>query len=104
MKGKSKKKNDGEAGSIIIEPSEPPVVPKYDFSGQLAVYLLKGEREDDIPPCSIKLFGKSRKSISFDWVKDRCGMIINYRMQTKSGLPEGKTTPYVSKTPVMQPS
>ena len=75
---KKQKKNDGEAGSIIIEPSEPPVVPKYDFSGQLAVYLLKGEREDDIPPCSIKLFGKSRKSISFDWVKDRCG--IDYKL------------------------
>lgn len=75
---RKKQKNDGEAGSIIIEPSEPPVVPKYDFSGQLAVYLLKGEREDDIPPCSIKLFGKSRKSISFDWVKDRCG--IDYKL------------------------
>ena len=37
MKGKSKKKNDGETGSIIIEKSEPPVLPKYDFSGQLAV-------------------------------------------------------------------
>ena len=75
---KKQKKNDGETGSIIIEPSEPPVVPKYDFSGQLAVYLLKGEREDDIPPCSIKLFGKSRKSISFDWLKDRCG--IDYKL------------------------
>ncbi len=78
MKGKSKKKNDGETGSIIIEKSEPPVLPKYDFSGQLAVYLLKGEQEDDIPPCSIKLFGKLRKSISFDWIKDRCG--IDYKL------------------------
>ena len=26
------------------------MLPKYDFSGQLAVYLLKGEQEDDIPP------------------------------------------------------
>ena len=75
---KKQKKNDGEKGSIIIEPSEPPVLPKYDFSGQLAVYLLKGEQKDDIPPCSIKLFGKSRKSISFDWVKDRCG--IDYKL------------------------
>lgn len=47
MKGK-RKKNDGETGSIIIEKSEPPVLPKYDFSGQLAVYLLKGEQEDDV--------------------------------------------------------
>ena len=75
---KKQKKNDGEAGSIIIEKSEPPVLPKYDFSGQLAVYLLKGEQEDDVAPCSIKLFGKSRKSISFDWIKDRCG--IDYKL------------------------
>ena len=75
---KKQKKNDGETGSIIIEKSEPPVLPKYDFSGQLAVYLLKGEQEDDIPPCSIKLFGKLRKSISFDWIKDRCG--IDYKL------------------------
>ena len=75
---KKKKKNDGETGSIIIEKSDPPALQKYDFSGQLAVYLLKGEREDDIPPCSIKLFGKSRKSLSFDWIKDRCG--IDYKL------------------------
>ena len=75
---RKQKKNDGETGAIIIEPSEPPVLPKYDFSGQLSVYLLKGEQEDDIPPCSIKLFGKSRKSISFDWIKDRCG--IDYKL------------------------
>ena len=75
---KKQKKNDGETGSIIIEKSEPPVLPKYDFSGQLAVYLLKGEQEDDVAPCSIKLFGKSRKSISFDWIKDRCG--IDYKL------------------------
>lgn len=75
---KKQKKNDGETGAIIIESSEPAVRPKYDFSGQLAVYLLKGEQEDDIPPCSIKLFGKSRKSISFDWIKDRCG--IDYKL------------------------
>lgn len=75
---KKQKKNDGETGSIIIEKSDPPALQKYDFSGQLAVYLLKGEREDDIPPCSIKLFGKSRKSLSFDWIKDRCG--IDYKL------------------------
>ncbi|MFQ9531926.1 hypothetical protein [Roseburia intestinalis] len=40
--------------------------------------MLKGEQEDDVAPCSIKLFGKSRKSISFDWIKDRCG--IDYKL------------------------
>ena len=75
---KKQKKNDGETGAIIVEKSEHSVLSRYDFSGQLAVYLLKGEQEDDIPPGSIKLFGESRKSISFDWVKDRCG--IDYKL------------------------
>lgn len=75
---KKQKKNDGETGAVILEKSQPPMLPKYDFSGQLAVYLLKGEQEDDIPPCNIKLFGKSRKSISFDWIKGRCG--IDYKL------------------------
>ena len=71
---KQKKKSSAETSTIIAEQSEAPVIVKHDFSGQLAVYLLKGEREDDIPPCSIKLFGRSRKSITFDWIKDRCGI------------------------------
>ena len=37
-------------------------------------------------------------------LKVAVGLIINYRMQTKSGLPVGKTILYVSKTPVMQRS
>ena len=96
---KKQKKNDGEAGSIIIEPSEPPVLPKYDFSGQLSVYLLKGEQEDDIPPCNIKLFGKSRKVYPLTGLKTAAGLITNYRTRIKSGLPVGKTMRCVSKIP-----
>lgn len=44
----------------------------YDFSGQLAVYVLKGEDEEDLPPCRIKLFGSTKKNMTFDWIKDRC--------------------------------
>lgn len=77
-KKKQKKKSGDEPGTVIIKQPETPVIPKYDFSGQIAVYLLKGECEEDIPPCSIKLFGRSRKSITFDWIKDRCG--IRYKL------------------------
>ncbi len=76
---KKQKKNDGETETVIVKEPAPPVLPKYDFSGQIAVYLLKGEQEEDIAPCSIRLFGKSRKSISFDWIKDRCG--IDYKLE-----------------------
>ncbi|MBO5030512.1 MAG: VWA domain-containing protein [Lachnospiraceae bacterium] len=75
---KQKKKSGGEPGAVIIEQADTPIMPKYDFSGQLSVYLLKGECEDDIPPCSIKLFGRSRKNMTFDWIKDCCG--IGYKL------------------------
>ncbi|MDE6914006.1 MAG: VWA domain-containing protein, partial [Lachnospiraceae bacterium] len=47
---------------------------KYDFSGKLTVYLMTGEREEDIPPCSIKLFGRPLEGITFNWIKNRCGI------------------------------
>lgn len=47
---------------------------KYDFSGKLTIYLMTGEREEDIPPCSIKLFGRPLESITFNWIKNRCGI------------------------------
>lgn len=75
---KQKKKSDDKTNMITVEEPETMIPPKYDFSGQLVLYLLKGEREEDIPPCSIKLFGRSRKSITFDWIKDRCG--IDYQL------------------------
>ena len=46
----------------------------YDFSGKLTVYLMTGEREEDIPPCSIKLFGRPLEGITFNWIKNRCGI------------------------------
>lgn len=43
----------------------------HDFSGQISVYLLKG---GEAAPCSIRLFGRKRRYISFDWVKEVCGI------------------------------
>ena len=76
---RQQKKKSAETGTVIVKHSEPSFVPKHDFSGQLAVYLLKGETEEDIPPCRIKLFGRSRKSITFDWIKDRCE--LRYKLE-----------------------
>lgn len=67
----SKKKSGGRADST---PAEIPVVTKYDYSGQVTVYLLKGEQEEDLPPCSVRLFGRPQKSITFDQVKEQCGI------------------------------
>lgn len=47
---------------------------KYDFSGKLTIYLMVSEREEDIPPCSVKLFGRPLESITFNWIKNRCGI------------------------------
>ena len=77
-KKKQKKKIDTEDDKITAEQPDAMILPKYDFSGQITIYLLKGEREEDISPCSIKLFGRSRKNITFEWIKDRCG--IEYQL------------------------
>lgn len=45
----------------------------YDFSGQIAVYVLKS-REEDIPPCRIKLFGMGKKPCTFERIKEQCGI------------------------------
>lgn len=50
----------------------------YDFSGQVTMYLLRGEREDDLPPCSVRLFGMVHKNMPFAWLKDQCG--IDYEL------------------------
>ena len=103
MKGKSKK-NDGETGSIIIEKSEPPVLPKYDFSGQLAVYLLKGSRKTTLRPAVLSYSENHEKVYPLTGSKTAAGLTINYRMQIKSGLLAEKTMRCVSKTVVMQQS
>ncbi len=70
---KQKKKPEEGAKEPEIQP-EPPAITRYDFSGQLKIYLLKGETQEDLAPCSVKLFGLSQKSFSFDWIKDCCGI------------------------------
>ena len=68
-RGKQKK----NAGETVDEARRKDKV-KYDFSGKLTVYLMTGEREEDIPPCSIKLFGRPLEGITFNWIKNRCGI------------------------------
>lgn len=55
-----------------------------DFSGQIAVYLIKGEGELDLPPKSIRLFGMMWKHLTFAWIKDRCG--IHYKLRDADKL------------------
>lgn len=51
--------------------------PKYDFSGQLMVYMLKKPTGEDMPPASINLYQReSREPFSFAWVSDKCHMDI----------------------------
>lgn len=87
---KKQKKNDGETGSIIIEKSEPPVLPKYDFSGQLAVYLLKGEQEDDIPPAVLSYSENHEKVYHLTGSKTAAGLTINYQDADKIRFTGGK--------------
>lgn len=47
--------------------------PKYDFSGQLVIYMLKNPMGEDVPPASVNLYlRESREAFSFAWVKDNC--------------------------------
>ena len=47
--------------------------PKYDFSGQLVIYMLKNPTGEDMPPASVNLYlRESREPFSFAWVKERC--------------------------------
>ena len=47
--------------------------PKYDFSGQLVVYMLKNPTGEDMPPTSVSLYSReTREPFSFAWVKEKC--------------------------------
>lgn len=72
MRAKKEKKKE-EAARKEIEEGKESVFVRYDFSGQVVVYLLKGG-EEDLPPCSVKLFGKGNKIYSFEWMKEQCGI------------------------------
>lgn len=46
---------------------------KHDFSGKLAIYVIKTQDEADIPPSSINLYARGNKEpFSFQWVKTKC--------------------------------
>lgn len=51
--------------------------PKYDFSGQLVIYMLKNPMGEDMPPASVNLYlRESREPFNFSWVRDKCHMDI----------------------------
>lgn len=46
---------------------------KYDFSGEIVIYVLKGVGGEDVPPASINLYKReSKEPFSFAWIKDKC--------------------------------
>ena len=46
---------------------------KHDFSGKLAIYVVKTQDDADIPPASINLYAReSKEPFSFQWVKNKC--------------------------------
>lgn len=58
---------------------------KYDFSGELVVYVLKTPDEMDIPPARINLFAREdRNPFSFEWIRGRCR--IDYKLQDADKL------------------
>lgn len=61
----------------------------YELSGQVTIYLLKGGGED-VPPYSIKLFGKGKKMFSFNWMKDRCDLQLHLIDDDKIKFSGGK--------------
>lgn len=85
-------KKNGTKTDIMATGKEKSVIPEIltnDFSGQITVYLLKGEMED-IPPLSIKLFGIKSRSISFAWIKEQCGISCQLRDAEKVWFCGGK--------------
>lgn len=62
---------------------------KFDFSGQITVYVLKGGKED-IPPHTLKLYGRNKKEVSFDWIKDCCNIQLNLKDADKIRFSGGK--------------
>lgn len=50
---------------------------KHDFSGKLAIYVIKTKDEADIPPASVNLYAReSREPFNLEWVKNKCRLDI----------------------------
>lgn len=68
---RAKKKTEESAK----EPQGVGETPKYEFSGQLVVYMLKNPTGEDMPPASVNLYlRESREPFSFAWIRDKCHM------------------------------
>ncbi len=74
LRAKKKTEKTAKALSGAQPASE---TPKYDFSGQLVIYMLKNPMGEDMPPVSVNLYlRESRDPFSFAWVSDKCHMDI----------------------------
>lgn len=77
-----KKENSGDKAAGTPHLNE---ILKYDFSGELAVYVLKTPDEADIPPAGVNLFAREdREPFSFEWIRSRCR--IDYRLRDADKL------------------
>lgn len=46
---------------------------KYDFTGEIALYVLKSKEEQDFPPAAVNLYKLGGKaSFNFVWVREKC--------------------------------
>ncbi len=69
------KKKTGQPAKVPPEARGIGGTQRYDFSGQLVVYLLKNPAGEDMPPASVNLYlRESRQSFNFAWVWDKCHM------------------------------
>ncbi|MBD5480388.1 MAG: VWA domain-containing protein [Lachnospiraceae bacterium] len=69
------KKKTEQSAKVPPEARGTGETPKYDFSGQLVVYMLKNSAGEDMPPASVNLYMReSREPFSFAWVRDKCRM------------------------------
>lgn len=86
---KKQKKNVEEDSDEIRKKEDEKSYLGYEFSGQITIYVLKNQNED-IAPCSLRLYGRDKKSFSFDWVKDCCGIRTTLRDADKIRFYGGK--------------
>lgn len=84
-------KKKTKKGTAVFPPSQDTEEVKYDFSGKLAVYLLKNANGEDMPPASVNLYKRvGKEPFSFAWVKDKCRMDMNLKDADKILFSGGK--------------
>lgn len=69
---RTKKKTEIPAEDIAKKQNTGEIL-KYDFAGEIVIYVLKSAGGEDVPPTSINLYKRGNKDpFSFAWVKDKC--------------------------------